>query len=180
MFVLSRGYGGRWAGRLACRARRSALFRAGKFAEQQTRGSNVSLVGGLGRREAAEIALPPVFSNLCDPLAATSVERDALESRRVASVAPSIGTVVRMGRWPQIGPPVVERVAITMIDHRPAPLAFHVKPSQLVCPVVAAVDMNGPILRSHARAREIACLDVWSHAHPPAKFPALGIVVQQL
>src|SRR5262245_60757540 len=67
-----------------------------------------------------------------------------------------------------------------MIDQRPAPLAFHVEPGQLVRAIILPVDVNGPIFRAHAAPGDIPGADVRVSLHPPAKLPAARVVVQQL
>jgi hypothetical protein len=121
-----------------------------------------------------------VLIDLRRPIAAPPVERDALESRRVAAPARTIGGIIGMARQAQVAPPVVERVAVAVIDERPSPLAFHVEPGQLVRPIIAAVDVNGPILRPHAAPGDVPGTGVGALVRTPAKFYRARIVVQQL
>lgn len=60
------------------------------------------------------------------------------------------------------------------------PLAVDVKPSQLVGAVVAAVDMNGPILRPRRTPRDLSLADVRFLRDAPAKFPSVLMILQKL
>src|ERR1700738_1459159 len=67
-----------------------------------------------------------------------------------------------------------------MVDHPPAPFAFHVQPSEMVCQVWPRVDGDPALALVIQRAGNLTDSNRSSHALEPSKFPGFPIVMQQL
>jgi hypothetical protein len=67
-----------------------------------------------------------------------------------------------------------------MINDRPAPFAFRVKPRQLVRSVEATVDLDTPTVRSHATAGNVPGTMAPLLAPPPVKVSGFWVVIQEL
>jgi len=106
---------------------------------------------------------------------------DALESGRIVREPPPIGAVGGHGSAAQVAPPIVRAVQVAVIDRWPHPRAGHIQPGELVGLVGAAADGDDPISGDLVQtAGNVAHSNAVAQPLQPAKFPRLGVIMQNL
>jgi len=172
-----RGRGGGRRGGLGRPACRSALFRAGKFAEQQARRGDVGLVRLLRRGEAAEITSAPVLLDAGEPAPMPLAPKDALEAWFIVATSPSIRTILGASRRTQVVPAVICGIPVAVIYQSARPLACDVKPCEVVGGIRPPVDTDAAIVSAHCPSNSVD-LKRFTDPLAPAKFPRLRIIAK--
>jgi len=156
------------------RRRHAQLLRPGKFTEQIARRRHISGVGRFRRGESTKICPSPFVANDCLPAAGPAVQAHALVAGGVVPRTAAVRGVLRRRCPPQVGPTVICRIAVAVVDHRTAPPAGHIPPRQLVGLVRTIIEayfqIPCPLTES----------DVVADTLPPAELAGVAVVVQQL
>jgi hypothetical protein len=171
----------RGQGYCAVRSFAGPLLRPRELPEQPLRRRHIGRMRGFGGRIPAEMVPLPILVQPGNPPSRPPILMDALEPGRVVPMAWPIGAVGRSVRAAQVVPAVVRAVEVAVVNHRVAPCAGHVQPCELMGHVTASADTDLPISgRLVQTPGNAAHLNRVAYALPPAKFPGIRIVVQNL
>src|SRR5262245_33894167 len=124
--------------------------------------------------------VPSLLSHraLRSPPSGQLVPTHPLEPALVTRCQPSVRIVLSVGRFPQIGPAIVRRLAVDVIDCTPRPCTHHQEPRQPVSLVDRTINAHDDIAVVVERPSDLprrapSSLDL------PDQQPALRVVVQQ-